>query len=193
MKKKVHGFTLIEVILVLGVAGLIFALTIIVLPSLWASERDAARRDHIMHFVSQVKNFQTNNNRGALPSPNDESYFGKKVDDQKTSTLTIAGSTRTSNAEDAATWKGFYRDFFDDSFMEPNGLFYDLNIMLCAASKFNDDCLNESLNKTDTNVDGIINVVIGAVCDGEKPKKSANARRIAAVYQLEHGRYCYND
>ena len=195
MKQKVHGFTLVEVILVLGIAGLIFVLTILVLPSLWASERDATRREHMMHFVSQVKSFQTNNNRGALPSPNSENSFGKTVDEQKTKEYVVRGNIRSSSSEDAAMWAGFYRDFFDDSFVDPNGAFYDLHIMFCVAQKFNDVCLNEneSVEKVNSEVDGKINVLISAVCDGEKPIKSANARRIAVVYQLEHGRYCYND
>ena len=61
------GFTIIEVSLVLAIAGMIFMMAFLVLPGLWASERDAERRDDMIKFVNNLKNFQTNNNRGALP------------------------------------------------------------------------------------------------------------------------------
>lgn len=61
------GFTIIEVALVLAIAGLIFLMVFVALPSLQRSQRDARRRDDIITFLEAVKKYQTNN-RGTLPT-----------------------------------------------------------------------------------------------------------------------------
>ena len=66
--KRENGFTFIEITLVLAIAGFIFTMAFIALPGLWASERDAERRDNVLTFVTKLKDYMTNNNRGALPS-----------------------------------------------------------------------------------------------------------------------------
>lgn len=65
--KQTHGFTIIEVVLVLAIAGLIFMMTFLALPALNRTQRDARRRDDISTFLRKVKEYQTNN-RGALPN-----------------------------------------------------------------------------------------------------------------------------
>lgn len=60
------GFTIIEVVLVLAIAGLIFLMVFIALPALQRSQRDTQRRDDVSKFVSQLTSYSTNN-RGALP------------------------------------------------------------------------------------------------------------------------------
>lgn len=62
-----NGFTIIEVSLVLAIAGLIFLMVFIALPTLQRSQRDAQRRDDIVIFLEAVKKYQTNN-RGGLPN-----------------------------------------------------------------------------------------------------------------------------
>ena len=62
-----NGFTIIEVSLVLAIAGLIFLMVFIALPQLQRSQRDSRRRDDIITFLETVKKYQTNN-RGALPT-----------------------------------------------------------------------------------------------------------------------------
>ena len=61
------GFTIIEVVLVLAIAGLIFLMVFIALPSLQRSQRDAQRKDDLSRFLSQVSSYQSNN-RGAVPT-----------------------------------------------------------------------------------------------------------------------------
>ena len=60
------GFTIIEVVLVLAIAGLIFLMVFIALPALQRSQRDTQRRDDVSRFVSQLTSYATNN-RGSLP------------------------------------------------------------------------------------------------------------------------------
>jgi len=66
-QQKEKGFTIIEVVLVLAIAGLIFLMVFIALPALQRGQRDTQRRDDVSKFVSQLQQYATNN-RGSLPS-----------------------------------------------------------------------------------------------------------------------------
>lgn len=66
-KDKQKGFTIIEVVLVLAIAGLIFLMVFIALPALQRGQRDTQRRDDVSRFISQLNSYATNN-RGALPA-----------------------------------------------------------------------------------------------------------------------------
>ncbi len=63
---KSKGFTIIEVVLVLAIAGLIFLMVFIALPALQRNQRDTQRRDSLASFSSQLTQYQTNN-KGTLP------------------------------------------------------------------------------------------------------------------------------
>lgn len=65
-KQNNKGFTIIEVVLVLAIAGLIFLMVFVALPSLQRGQRDTQRRDDVSRVVSQLQSYSTNN-RGALP------------------------------------------------------------------------------------------------------------------------------
>jgi prepilin-type N-terminal cleavage/methylation domain-containing protein len=63
---KQKGFTIIEVVLVLAIAALIFLMVFIALPALQRNQRDTQRRNDVGRFVSQVSNYSTNN-KGKIP------------------------------------------------------------------------------------------------------------------------------
>jgi prepilin-type N-terminal cleavage/methylation domain-containing protein len=65
-KNKEKGFTIIEVVLVLAIAGLIFLMVFIALPALQRGQRDTQRREDVSRFASQLTSYSTNN-RGSLP------------------------------------------------------------------------------------------------------------------------------
>lgn len=60
------GFTIIEVVLVLAIAGLIFLMVFVALPALQRGQRDSRRRSDISRFMSQLNSYSTNNN-GRIP------------------------------------------------------------------------------------------------------------------------------
>lgn len=64
------GFTIIEVVLVLAIAGLIFLMVFIALPALQRSQRDTQRRDDMSRVATALTQYQTNNN-GKLPATGD--------------------------------------------------------------------------------------------------------------------------
>lgn len=67
--RKQQGFTIIEVVLVLAIAGLIFLMVFIALPALQRSQRDTARRNDVSIVASAVNTWRSNN-KGSLPASN---------------------------------------------------------------------------------------------------------------------------
>ena len=65
-KQTIKGFTIIEVVLVLAIAGLIFLMVFIALPALQSGQRDTARKQDIGNLGTAVNNYSSAN-RGALP------------------------------------------------------------------------------------------------------------------------------
>lgn len=60
------GFTIIEVVLVLAIASLIFLMAITALPALQSGQRDTARKNDLAAVQSAITNYSSNNN-GKLP------------------------------------------------------------------------------------------------------------------------------
>lgn len=70
---KFKGFTIIEVVLVLAIASLIFLMVFIALPALQKSQRDTARKNEVGLVVSAITTFSSNN-RGKLPTSDSSSF-----------------------------------------------------------------------------------------------------------------------
>jgi prepilin-type N-terminal cleavage/methylation domain-containing protein len=69
-KNKQSGFTIIEVVLVLAIAALIFLMVFIALPALQRSQRDTQRKADVARVQTAIQNYQSNN-RNALPADED--------------------------------------------------------------------------------------------------------------------------
>ena len=67
VNQKEKGFTIIEVVLVLAIAGLIFLMVFIALPALQRSQRDTARKNDVGVVAAAVTSY-TGNNRGDFPA-----------------------------------------------------------------------------------------------------------------------------
>lgn len=66
-KQTVKGFTIIEVVLVLAIAGLIFLMVFIALPALQAGQRDTQRRSDASRVVAQITAYASANS-GNVPN-----------------------------------------------------------------------------------------------------------------------------
>ncbi len=64
---RTKGFTIIEVVLVLAIAGLIFLMVFIALPTLQRNQRDTQRRDDVARIKAQVNQYQANM-KGVIPT-----------------------------------------------------------------------------------------------------------------------------
>ena len=82
-RKNQQGFTIIEVVLVLAIAGLIFLMVFVALPAFQRAQRNLRRKEDIDRFLSAIIDYQ-GNNRGRLPDDYDEYgiYINHYIDDE---------------------------------------------------------------------------------------------------------------
>lgn len=103
--KKDKGFTIIEVVLVLAIAGLIFLVVFLALPALQRSQRDSQRKSDLGRLMSQITAYASNN-QGSLPYGNWTNFLSGYMtnggqtfsDPTSASTYTITQQTTTSGA-----------------------------------------------------------------------------------------------
>lgn len=176
------GFTIIEVSLVLAIAGLIFLMMFVALPGLRTSQRDNDRRADVMKFLDSVKKYQTDN-RGALPGGGTQT--------------TGAINVTVNSTGDANTWPGFYKAYLGNNFVDPSGENYKLLILNCGAQA-DQSCQTSSPNQMlaqiyDNPINYTMVVVKQASCYGDHAVASSNPRKLAVLYKLEGaGVYCSN-
>ena len=60
-KNNFKGFTIIEVVLVLAIAGLIFLMVFLGLPALQRAQRDTQRKQDVAMVVTALHNWKANN------------------------------------------------------------------------------------------------------------------------------------
>lgn len=79
-QQTIKGFTIIEVVLVLAIAGLIFLMVFIALPALQAGQRDTARKNDVGTVASAVNSYISNNKGGFPDTTQIQSYVNDKSD-----------------------------------------------------------------------------------------------------------------
>jgi prepilin-type N-terminal cleavage/methylation domain-containing protein len=103
---KEKGFTIIEVVLVLAIAALIFLMVFIALPALQSSQRDTARKNDVS-IVSAAVNSWSGNNRGAelteLTDTALREYARDLSDNTDTVTVVTDGSLPTTTTDGTVT------------------------------------------------------------------------------------------
>jgi prepilin-type N-terminal cleavage/methylation domain-containing protein len=173
--KSKNGFTIIEVVLVLAIAGLIFLMVFIALPALQRSQRDTQRRDDMARFMSQLSQYQSNNG-GTVPG-----------DDKSNWNAAESSSTDKDNS--------FIHNYLkagDDKFEDPStGNTYKLGKDVIPCGKNANPCGSDAANEEQM---GIIYIYKNAKCDGEKPIYVEGNRKLAVTIKLEGaGVYCGNN
>jgi prepilin-type N-terminal cleavage/methylation domain-containing protein len=74
-KKVSKGFTIIEVMIVLAIAGLIMVVVFLAIPQLQRSQRNNARQAVMNRISTEINNYASNNN-GAIPTMNNNATTG---------------------------------------------------------------------------------------------------------------------
>ena len=130
------GFTIIEVVLVLAIAGLIFLMVFVALPALQRSQRDTQRRNDMSRVDTSLVQYQTNNmsagaNLTALPSG--PSFWAACKDGGFTDGCAVENNlTESSNPSVARSFVQRYMNAGTDSaintFQDPDGIFYSMYI-----------------------------------------------------------------
>ena len=103
------GFTIIEVVLVLAIAGLIFLMVFIALPALQRGQRNTQRKNDLSRFVKAVTQYQANNS-GKLPFDSKGYYLEKGDGSQFIERYIIANGDDSQfqdpDGEDYRFWLG---------------------------------------------------------------------------------------
>jgi prepilin-type N-terminal cleavage/methylation domain-containing protein len=101
---KEDGFTIIEVMIVLAVAGLIMAIVLIAIPQLQRNQRNTARRDVVNRLKTEIDAFSGNNN-GRVPATTADlnSLYQRYLDCGTTATAAAPGTSCGVNINDPTT------------------------------------------------------------------------------------------
>ena len=98
-KQQAAGFTIIEVVLVLAIAGLIFLMVFIALPALQRNQRDAQRKNDMAAFLDAYERCRSNNKGVCYSAGGDMGTFNR---------LANSGYINTSEYKDPSSGE-FYR------------------------------------------------------------------------------------
>lgn len=123
---KEKGFSIIEVVLVLAIAGLIFLMVFIALPALQRNQRDQARQTEVGTIVSAINTYMGSNN-GQMPTSANRvagivsGNAGSNALESGTTVRLISYSTASGNVTRADTVAGTNRSVGTDEILIVTG------------------------------------------------------------------------
>lgn len=98
-QQTTKGFTIIEVVLVLAIAGLILLMALVAWPALQSSQRDSARKNDVGSVASAVSTY-VSNNKGKFPANGETlSKYATNVSTNST-TMNIIAFRESVSVED---------------------------------------------------------------------------------------------
>lgn len=202
--KTKRGFTIIEVVLVLAVAGLIFLMVFIALPALQRSQRDTQRRNDYGMLSAAITSYSASNggklyklagasgansNIGSCRQLNPATYINAEGTDPDGYHYQLV----------ACNWSGFEASVGTDVKLTNKGAIDkgDFSGDTNDNSWFNDEYQANDLDADGSTVAGTqVYVVIGADCDAEYngyavPNKNTSSRSFVVFGFLESGSQTY--
>ena len=195
MHENKNGFTIIEVVLVLAIAGLIFLMVFIALPQLQRAQRDTQRRNDVARVMTALTQYQTNN-KGKMPiSANSNGDFSncavstaRNIKPNVANTYSNRGSgTPAKNAHAACKFIATYLNSSSsdtNEFVDPDGTPYGVSIYY-----YNDHRTIGTLG-----FNHVIYIIINSKCSSTNESSTiptGNLREYAILYYLEgSGIYC---
>ena len=201
LPKTKRGFTLIEVALVLAIAGLIFLMVFQVVPTVQRSQRDTARNEILGNVQSMLMQWQTNHN-GNLPKPKTGDYSKCDVDEEtgkpKTDTdlkepaCQFIYNYMNSSTSEASTEEG------KNQFKDPDGEYFNLVINKSGVGTAgqgleptkdsnNEDALTIDLTngQAETFNQHTIYIIPGAACNEDNQAIDSKKNNFAILYLME--------
>ncbi len=184
--KSKKGFTIIEVVLVLAIAGLIFLMVFIALPALQRSQRNTQRGDDLSRVLTAINSYQSNNN-GKVPFGTGTGYtagvdtnFVPRYIDDKCDTPAAKTVGTGTGAQSALGYSNCV-----DQFTDPDGTIYMIKHEAKATA---------AGNSAGSTMDHIFHVYTNATCGDEgKYVLGSGDRQVAVFYFLEGGAVSCND
>ena len=154
------GFTIIEVVLVLAIAGLIFLMVFVAFPALQRSQGDTQRQNDIARLSTQINSYK-NANKNKVPSG--DTAWAKFITD--------------------------YMKAGDDISQDPDGEDYTINEVACVKGTgegATDACAQQPASDFATQ-NHVIKIFTPAKCDGETVRISTGKNNLALTYKREGG------
>lgn len=206
--KVKQGFTIIEVVLVLAIAGLIFLMVFVAFPALRRNQRDSQRRQDLANFSAQLKNLSTNGidvtKDDVWKAVSDPTYKYSQCGSPKVASTIGALNTYSSSNTVSALACYVLRNYTDNAantdtsasntdlnlFKDPNGSYYKLYISNGIPSDINNAFLKMKH-------DNYIVVMFNTKCDNSTYKVASfdnNPYAYTVRYKMESGDiYCQED
>ncbi len=167
LKRNNQGFTIIEVVLVLAIAGLIFLIVFLALPGLQRGRRDTQRKNDAGRIMSALDTY-AGNNGGVYPN------------NLTTDVVTSFGTDSAANS----FWER-YADV-DNTLRNPsNGNIYTVGVGVASGDAVADFAAPRG--------DQVV-YARNASCNGEFLQAGTGDRQVAVVVELEAGTtYCQDN
>jgi prepilin-type N-terminal cleavage/methylation domain-containing protein len=186
MTKNKKGFTIIEVVLVLAIASLIFLMVFIALPALQRSQRNTRRRQDMARIITSITEYQTNNGNKMPWVYNGAGGWSK----EDTATL-VKSYIIGDNSYSYSNSNGALKDGnCSDQFCDPDGTSY--RFIYYADTTYYDQ--NKPATSDDPSYNHVIFAVETSKCTGNEmsPVAAASgAQQFSILYRLEGGAvYC---
>ena len=210
-KNNKKGFTIIEVVLVLAIAGLIFLMVFIALPALQRSQRNTRRRQDMARILSAVNDYQVNHN-GQSPIKYNGAWHGEGNAGTTTISASDIDTSFVQKYVDSSCNLGTYADDMPgntsqsrayrynctgDQFKDPDGSNYSMIYGSGQPLNYIEAGSNGSWVPSDKMQEAhAIYLASGAKCSGNESKpvvsdENSGSNNIAIVYVLEGGAiYC---
>ena len=199
-KQTKKGFTIIEVVLVLAVAGLIFLMVFIAFPALQRAQQNSQRTDDMARVQSALIQWQSNHSNN-LPGPTtgqetSEFKSAEGIANVENGLMNDCGSNRAcqfvrdymnaaaaANGDSSATGDEHY-----DTFKDPSGEFYNMVFTKNLSGKNSDLDTIEFTNDTTQGT-----VTLQAVEDGSNTQYTLSGQIDAYAMFVLPGTTCQED
>lgn len=179
-----RGFTIIEVVLVLAIAGLIFLMVFVALPALQRSQRNTQRKRDVDRFAAAVLEYKKHNN-GKIPMTVDGGHAAYLRD---TGFVTRYIDSSCKFERKVSNNEYYYKDC-GSQFTSPNGNTYVFKSLYSNSSLVGKGETIAMLEYPDD----FVMFMAGAKCDDNEGYRTAtdNPNDFAVIIKLEGGAlYC---
>jgi len=158
LRKRTEGFTIIEVMIVLAIAGLILLIVFLAVPALQRNSRNTQRNSDAASVLGVVNEY-INNNNGVLPGC---------VAGPSSNVVTISGGTQVNNSTPPSTCT----TPTNATTANIGGQFSNVNF---------------GSNAGVTVSSGTLYIITSAICNGNSPAASTSTRAFVATCLNEAG------
>lgn len=176
-----QGFTIIEVVLVLAIAGLIFLMVFVAFPALQRNQRDARRQQDMSLMVSAVEQYRINHDKTIYESVKNTTVQCYPASSNAAVEKAVFNPSTYSGSNKACEFIANYLNSNTSTvneFKDPNGLAYGVTLAKIKNSgNYNTSSLTPEM----------FYIYRKGKCSGEGVAVSANANDYAVLLKLESG------